>query len=58
MVDAYKLQDLDVSIVEKNVEKLRQNLKNKDERRRAHAQLGCEFMEPLLETLQESEFGM
>jgi len=58
MISAFKVDDLDAGLVEQQLEKLRANLKHKEERKRAHAEMGCEYLEPLKTLLEEAEFAM
>ena len=56
LIDAYKLDELDVNIVQSNIEKAKAQLKAKSEKRRAHAEIVTNFLEPLAETLEKHEF--
>lgn len=56
LIDAYKLDELDVGIVQSNLEKAKQQLKAKHEKRRVHAELLTEFLEPLAADLEAFEY--
>lgn len=56
LIDAYKLDELDVSVVQANIEKAKAQLKAKSEKRRVYAEIVTEFLEPLADTLEKYEF--
>ena len=57
MIDAYKLEELDIGLVNHNLDKARADLKAKSEKKRAHAELTLDYLEPLQQQLEDMEFS-
>lgn len=58
MISAFKISELDLVLVDQLLEKSKGQLKHRDERRRAQAEMACEYLEPLKETLEAADFGV
>jgi F-type H+-transporting ATPase subunit delta len=55
-IEAYRLDELDLNLVRREVEQNKELLKSRNERTRGQAQIALELYEPLLEQLEKTEF--
>jgi len=58
LAEAYKLDELDVNLVRREVEAQKELLKSRDNNIRGQAEIGLELLEPLLVSLEAAEYEM
>ncbi|KAF0985040.1 hypothetical protein FDP41_000079 [Naegleria fowleri] len=58
LAEAYKLDELDVNLVRREVEAQKELLKSRDNNVRGQAEIGLELLEPLLALLEAAEYEM
>ncbi|KAL9643504.1 hypothetical protein ABK040_010118 [Willaertia magna] len=58
LAEVFKLDELDINLVRKEVEAQKELTKNRDNNIRGQAEVGLELLEPLLAALEAAEFEM